>query len=217
MPPVSVAITRSNRHEKLRTWLAVLEDASEVYEDLVSRPEESSSLSGFAPEPWRKGRCGLCGGLGCEYDERSRKRYLALEPHDSRLREAVLRDVGRVYYRDLDEYRQGANVRVSWNGGELSKAVRDARARDASIARLERMERMRQGLEVEEDRDVRQLRLIGQRLRGFTSRLRVALDRLPADVRRRARAGEEAGLDALDALLPGRIPSPPAVYVRRGL
>lgn len=218
-PDVSVALTRRNRHEKLKAWLAVLWDSLEVYDDLLSRPEESSSLSGFAPEPWLRGVCARCGGVGCEVDERSRLRYLEYEPELAKrrgARERTMRDVGRVYYRDIDPYREGVGVRTSWNGGALSKTVRDARARDASIARLERMERIRAGLEVPEDRDVRQVRIVGQRLRGFTSRLLGAVDSLPGHLRRALHAEDETALDALDALLPGRIPGPPPAYVRSG-
>lgn len=208
---VSATRTAENRLKKLRVWLDVLADALDVYDDLQSRTEETSSISGFAPEPWRRGQCGACGGRGCAYDLTSRQRYLDIEEvDDQRLRARVLQLGGIVFYRDVDQYRFGVPKTSTFSGGELSKSVRDSKRRDASIANLERWERIRAGLEVMEDRDVRQLRIIDSRLRGFTQRLRAAVDGLPAELRRRL-PDDAAALAALDAALPGAIPRPPVL------
>ena len=139
----------AGRASDIADWLVYVEN---LYADLISRPTETGSSSGFDPEPrvkpcehraeWRRGR--LC--LGCDNTNwrpltpQEREENLGIDPYAAE----VKRDVVIVESDSMRKARESARM-------------------DNVIAALERASQVRAGLEVQETVESRTFRLVSHK------------------------------------------------------
>lgn len=188
-PPDQLA----QRVAKIRAWLAY---AHEIYADLLSR-QEGEGLAGFDTEPrqkpcehrkeWRRGRlCLACDNTGWRaLTEKERKEGAGIDPYSAQL---------------------AGGFTVVRPESEGSRKAREARRVEAILAELERRERVRQGLEADEDPAMRSLRVVVTRKRGMEKILR-AYEWLKSE-RPSLYADPEMRLLAIAMIVPGRVHQP---------
>lgn len=188
-----------NRAEKIREWFDVL-DA--MYEDLLSRPEETASAAGFDPDPRRK---------PCEHRRvwMREKLCLACDNTGWRPLTRLERDEGL----GVDPYsaQLSSGVTVVRDESPAARRARDLRQLDASISALERMARIRAGLDVPEGREARAFRVVARKhrtLNKILSGLKILRDS-HRDLYEDARG---TGAVALALLIPGKIERPSGAY-----
>jgi hypothetical protein len=201
----------AKKAEKVQAWLELLFDPekallleSEVYADLISRREETSSLSGFhtpslsdpgprtrpceCRPPWLRGR--LC--LACENTG-----WRRLAPGEE----------------GIDPYSAQVPKRSSFllvEADSTKKAAAQARM-DNEIDALRRLERIREGFEAMENRDLRDVRILDtRRYIPMLRRLEAALKALVAARPEALRAPRELLARAVARLMGrGRLYWPP--------
>lgn len=196
MRPVTDADIAS-RVDKIRGWLDRLEV---VYEDLLSRPSETASLSGFDPNPCR---------VPCEHRLAWMRERLCLACDNSGWRPATKweRDEGLA----VDPYATdvSSGFTIVRHESDSAKRTRDSRRIDATLAVLRQNERIRANLDAPETVESRLLGRVSRRTRTEVKILR-ALEHVRAhrpdlytDVY------SEESLRFLASIIPGRIPQPP--------
>jgi hypothetical protein len=179
------------RAERISAWLEVY---NEAYEELISRPEETASITGFDHAPHSK---------PCEHRLAWMMGNLCLACDNTGWRPLAKGEVG------VDPYAAdiSGGVTVVRDESPAVQQAREAERLTASIAALERNARIRAGLEVREDRDLRNVRIVSRRpriLRKIGHGLEVLRTRHPglyAQVPHRT----QAAMLALAMLVPGRI------------
>lgn len=186
------------RVDAINEWLDVLES---MYEDLLSRPEETASAAGFDPDPRLR---------PCECRRAWRRGNLCLACDNTRWRPATKQERAEGLGVDPYSAQLSGGVTIVRDESPASRRARELRRLDASITALERMARIRDGLDVTESRDARVFRLVARKHRTL-NKLLVALAHLRErrhdlylDLRGR-------GAIALALLVPGRIDRPSEV------
>jgi hypothetical protein len=184
------------RIRKLRAWFAYLDD---VYADVLSRPSEFASPSGFDPEPdvrpcehhanWKRGKlCLACDNTGWRpLTRREREEAAGIDPYSA---------------------QTSKGITIVRDESPASRRARASERIDADIAVLTRNERIRRGSELPETREGRLFRIHNEKLR-HAHWLLVALRRMKHE---RPHLRGEAALRWLAFNTPGRIPDPPLVY-----
>jgi len=185
----------AGRVSAVHEWLDALEA---MYEDLLSRPEETASAAGFDPDPrtkpcehrrvWMRGKlCLACDNTGWRPLTRlEREEGLGVDPYSAQV---------------------SGGVTVVRDESPSAKRARALRQLDASIAALERSARIRAGLDVAESRDARTFRKVARKEKTLHKILvAIALLRerhhdLYEDLRGR-------GAYALALIVPGRLERP---------
>jgi hypothetical protein len=196
--PVDQEKRIADRAEKIELWLehsSVIE--SEVYADLLSRREETASLSGWND----KARTRLC-----ECRSQWLRGRLCLACDNSGWRPCAPGEEG------IDPYSAQVPKRASILLIESDETKRHAKQRsmDAQIDMLERFARIRAGLEGLESRELRAIRMVDatkviHMVRKIEQALRLLISYRPDALR----APRRALARALAHLIPGRIYSPP--------
>jgi hypothetical protein len=182
------------RAEKIESWFDYLDD---LYGGLISRPEETASLSGWDDRPkvrrcecrvqWQRGR--LC--LACD---------------NTGWRKLAAGETG------IDPYSAGVKARSSFLLVESDGArrARASRQMDATIATLEQNGLIRKGIEIAEGNDARVFRLIGSK-NGTLAKILQALSFLHEIDREAVRGASRQKLArALAHIVPGRLHCPPS-------
>lgn len=203
VPYVSEEQRIADRIKKIELWLSFLDEA---YEDLLSRPEETASLSGFhvrsETDPGPRVRPCECRSIWIRHK-------LCLACDNSGWRPAAEGEEG------IDPYSAQVPKRASvlLIESDATKKLAQLARLDASIASLERNGLVRDGIEAPEDRELRAYRIVTGRkehyrslrrvLRGLRKLLMVVPDALSRPRRMLARA--------LVHLVEGRL-APPPVY-----
>jgi hypothetical protein len=184
------------RVDKVAAWLSHLND---VYDDLLSRPEETGSTPGFDAQPrvkpcehraeWQHGRlCLACDNTGWRLRAHAEE---GIDPYAAELP------------------RNGTVV--STVETTSSRKAREMARIEAALAILERNERIRAGEEIQEDAILRSLRLVGSRSRTL-HKISQAIDYLRSyspGLYSTLPTGRR-GLIALALIVPGVIESPPS-------
>lgn len=186
-----------NRAEKIRGWLDVLDS---MYDDLLSRPEETASASGFDPDPrtkpcehrrvWmREKLCLACDNTGWRpLTRQEREEGLGVDPYGAQI---------------------SSGVTVVRDESQSARRAREARRLDASIASLERMARIRAGLDAQEGREARTFRVVSRKHRTL-DKILTGLYVLRDQHRDLYEDARGAGAVALALIVPGRIERPEA-------
>jgi hypothetical protein len=136
----------ATRAEKIESWFDYLDG---LYGDLMSRPEETSSLAGWNDAPKTK---------PCECRIQWQRGRLCLACDNTGWRSIADGETG------IDPYSAGVKQRTSFLLVESdgAKKARGQRQMDSTILRLERNELVRQGLELPEGSDARFFRLVAK-------------------------------------------------------
>lgn len=188
-----------NRVAKIRGWLDHLEA---MYDDLLSRPSETASLSGFDSDPRR---------VPCEHRLAWMRERLCLACDNSGWRPATKweRDEGLA----IDPYATdvSSGFTVVRHESDSARRARDSRRMDAVISGLRRDERIRANLDAPETRESRWLARVGHKGR-MLNKILVALeairDRYPEVY---MNANEEETLRLIAQIIPGKIDNPPGL------
>jgi hypothetical protein len=201
----------SNRAKKISLWLEhSTQIENEVYSDLLSRREETASLSGFhtpsQSDPGPRTR-------PCECRVRWQRGRLCLACDNSGWRRCAPGEEG------IDPYSAQVPKRGSFlliEADSTKKAAAQQRM-DAQIDMLERFERIRAGLEANEDRELRAFRMVNSvglihTIKKIEEALRLLLHYRPAALT----APREALARALAYLVQGRVYWPPGLAPEAG-
>lgn len=188
------------RADRLAEWWPLI---SEPYESMISRSEETSSVSGFDDSPTTR----MC---ECRLEWRRGKLCLACDNTGWRPATAEERSAGGA----VDPYsaQVSSGVTIVRDESPASRRARESERNDAIISGLQRDARIRAGVESAEDTSMRQFRMVARKTR--TERRIIQGIELLRQLRPElyARLPERKGLVALAAvmyhLIPGRIPSP---------
>lgn len=191
------------RLEKIAAWLDWLDDVSERYEEIViSRAEETASLSGFDREPRY---------VVCRHPRKAMLGRLCLICNNTGF--ASKRDIPDgepVDPYSLDTPKSATGIRTDQSPAGIRAAHMERL--NAAIAALQRDSRLRAGAESQENQSMRLVRLVESThhshpiLRRLVAALGYLRQRHPS-LYRAAVAREYRGLMALEVLLPGRLPS----------
>lgn len=196
--PVDEEKRIADRAEKIEGWL---EYAEEIYSELISRPEETSSVSGFhmATDQDSGPRT-----RPCECRAAWQRAHLCLACDNSGWRPCAPGEAG------IDPYSAQVPKRRSFllNESDGTRKAKETAQRYAVIASLERNERIRDGLEAPEDRETRTLRIVGHKSR-MLQKILDALKQLLAVAPDAIRRPKHILARALAYIVQGRVYAPP--------
>jgi hypothetical protein len=182
------------RAEKIESWFDYLDG---LYGNLLSRPAETSSLSGWNADPKTK---------PCECRPQWQRGRLCLACDNQGWRPIADGEVG------IDPYSAQVPGRISFllvesDGARKAKGQRQM---DSTILVLERNSLIRQGSELAEAGDARVFRLVSAKSPTLTKVLWGLALLLSYDGEAVRRASREALARALAHILPGRLYAAPA-------
>jgi len=183
----------ANRAEKVLSWFGYLDD---LYGELLSRPEETSSLAGWNDAPRTK---------PCECRAQWQRGRLCLACDNSGWRKVADGETG------IDPYSAGVKARSSFLLVESdgAKKARGQRQMDSTILVLERNSLIRDGAELAEGQEARVFRTVSSKATTLTKILWGLALLVHIDGEAVRRASREALARALAHILPGRLYAAP--------
>jgi hypothetical protein len=184
----------ANRAEKIESWFVYLDG---LYADLMSRPEETSSLAGWNDAPKTK---------PCECRVQWQRGRLCLACDNTGWRPIADGEVG------IDPYSAQVPKRASFLliESDATRKVAGQRRMNSTITVLERNAFIRAGTELAEGQDARIFRTVSSKSATLNKILWGLALLLHFDAEAVRRASREALARALAHILPGRLYAAPA-------